>query len=179
MSKVTDERIVAIKALFGTGHKLQEGNFADLIDAIQEAAQEHQHVSGGGAGSGTGNAGPITIWKTIVFCVPGILAAGTNVAPSILVDEAMTIDHVYGYVRTAGSVSATVIDVNKNGTSIFTNQGNRVWLISGDHEDQTDTPGVTSLAKNDRLDIDLDLVDSGGVAADLTIMVRCKQEIAS
>ena len=43
MSKVTDARIAAIKVLFGTGSKLTEDNFADLVDAIQEAAQEHQH----------------------------------------------------------------------------------------------------------------------------------------
>jgi len=59
MSKVTDARIGAIKALFGTGGKLTEDNFADLIDAIQEAAQEHQHVSDGGAESDAGDAGPV------------------------------------------------------------------------------------------------------------------------
>ena len=59
MSKVTDAQIAAIKALFETGDKLTEDNFADLINAIQEAAQEHEHVSGGGAGSGAGNAAPI------------------------------------------------------------------------------------------------------------------------
>ena len=218
MSKVTDARIAAIKALFETGDRLTEDNFADLIDAIQEAAQEHQHVSGGGAGSGTGDAGPVInlqsgtaankpgspavgdiyietdtgkvhfcisagnwdtlkVWKTIVFTVPGVLKAGTQVAPTIIVDAAMEIDHVYGYVRTPSSVSAVIADVNKNGTSIFTNQGNRVWLVAGDNEDQTDTPGVTSLLKNDRLDIDLDQVDSGGAAADLTVEVRGKQDL--
>jgi len=59
MSKVTDARIAAVKALFETGSKLEEDNFADLIDAIQEAAQEHEHVSAGGADSGTGNARPV------------------------------------------------------------------------------------------------------------------------
>jgi len=59
MSKVDNTRIAAIKALFETGDTLTEQNFANLIDAIQEAAQEHEHVPGGGPGSGTGNAAPI------------------------------------------------------------------------------------------------------------------------
>jgi len=59
MAKVDNTRIAGIKALFETGDTLTEQNFADLIDAIQEAAQEHQHVATGGPGSGTGDAAPI------------------------------------------------------------------------------------------------------------------------
>ena len=177
MSKVTDARIAAIKALFETGDRLTEENFADLVDAIQEAAQEHEHVSGGGAGSGTGNAAPIEIWKTIVFCVPGDLAVGANAAPTVLADEAMTISTVYGYVRTESYESAIIVDVNRNGTTIFTDQGQRVWMFGTDYDENT--PAVTSLNKNDRLDIDIDQVGETTPGADLTIMVRCKQNIAS
>ena len=217
MSKVTDERAAAIKANFGTGQGLAEAKFSDLIDAIQEAAQEHQHVSDGGADSGTGNAGPVInlqsgteaqkpgtpavgdiyietdtkkvyfcfsagtwttlkVWKTLVFTVPGVLEAGTNVAPAIPVDAAMEIDHCYGYIKTVIAVSAVIVDVNKNGSSIFTNQGNRVWIFGSVHHDTTDTPGVTTLNLNDVVTIDLDQADSGEEAADLTVEVRCKQD---
>ena len=59
MSKVTDAQVAAIKALFKTGDTLTEQNFADLIDLIADAAEDHEHVSGGGPGSGTGDAAPI------------------------------------------------------------------------------------------------------------------------
>ncbi|MBC8264174.1 MAG: hypothetical protein H8E47_08645 [Anaerolineales bacterium] len=177
MSKVTDARIAAIKALFGTGHTLEEDNFADLVDAIQEAAQEHEHVSGGGAGSGTGNAAPIKIWKTFVFCVPGDLEVGTRVAPSLFADEAMDIDHVCGYVQTESYESAIIVDVDKNGTTIFTDQGYRVWMFGTDWD--SSVPAVTSLSKNDRLDIDIDQVGETTPGADLTIMVICKQDAVS
>jgi hypothetical protein len=59
MSKVTDARITAIKNRFPNGARTDEDDFADLIDAIQEAAQAHQHLSTGGDGMGTGDAGPV------------------------------------------------------------------------------------------------------------------------
>jgi hypothetical protein len=59
MSKADGERIAAIKANFQTGDTLAETSFADLIDAIAEAAEAHQHLSTGGDGTGTGDAGPV------------------------------------------------------------------------------------------------------------------------
>ena len=177
MSKVTDARIAAIKALFKTGDKLTEENFADLVDAIQEAAEDHEHVSGGGAGSGTGNAAPIKIWKTFVFCVPGDLEVGTRVAPSLFADADMDIDHVYGYVQTESYESAIIVDVDKNGTTIFTDQGQRIWMFGTDWD--SNVPAVTALIKGDRLDIDIDQVGNETPGANLTILVICKQDAVS
>ena len=179
MSKVNDTRIAAIKANFQTGAKLTEANLADLIDAIAEAAQAHQHTPSGGDGSGTGDAGPIVVWKTLVFCVPGDLEVGASVAPSVLADEAMTIDKVYVYVQTAPQGAPIIVDVNKNGTTIFTNQANRPQIAAGSNEDESGTPDVTSLSKNDRVDVDIDQVGSTTPGADLTVMVRCKQNAVS
>jgi hypothetical protein len=59
MAKVDSDRVADLKANFELGDSLSEQKFATLIDAIAEAAQEHEHVASGGAGSGTGNASPI------------------------------------------------------------------------------------------------------------------------
>jgi len=59
MAKVNSARIAAIKANFEHGEVITEDNLADLIDAIAEAAEAHEHKSTGGDGSGTGDAGPI------------------------------------------------------------------------------------------------------------------------
>jgi hypothetical protein len=59
MSKVDADRIADLKARFELSDTLSEQSFTDLIDAIAEAAQEHQHVAGGGAGSETGDAAPV------------------------------------------------------------------------------------------------------------------------
>jgi len=59
MSKVDSTRIAAIKANFEHSDVITEDNLADLIDAIAEAAQAHEHTASGGDGTGTGNAGPV------------------------------------------------------------------------------------------------------------------------
>lgn len=59
MAKVDSAAIAQIKAYFEEGDKLSETGFYTLIDAIAEAAQEHEHLSTGGPGSGTGDAGPV------------------------------------------------------------------------------------------------------------------------
>jgi hypothetical protein len=64
MAKVDSTRIAAIKANFQAQDTVTETNLADLIDAFAEAAQEHEHVSTGGAGSGTGDAGPVQNLKS-------------------------------------------------------------------------------------------------------------------
>jgi adenosylcobinamide amidohydrolase len=83
MAKVNAARIAALKALYELGDTLTEQNFADLIDAIAEAAQEHEHVANGGPGTGTGNAfavgttryaGPITVGVTAV--APAVFVGG-------------------------------------------------------------------------------------------------------
>jgi hypothetical protein len=59
MSKVNSARITAIKANFEHSDVITEEHLADLIDAIAEAAEAHEHTASGGDGTGTGNAGPV------------------------------------------------------------------------------------------------------------------------
>lgn len=59
MAKVTDAAIAAIVAVFETGDKPTGANYATLITAIQEAAQDHEHVPAGGPGTGAGDASVI------------------------------------------------------------------------------------------------------------------------
>jgi len=59
MSKVTDAAIAAIKAKFENGDVPDGTDFVNLITAIQEAAQDHEHKAAGGSGSGTGDAGQV------------------------------------------------------------------------------------------------------------------------
>jgi hypothetical protein len=59
MSKVNSARITAIKANFEHSDVITEDNLADLIDALAEAAEAHQHIATGGDGTGTGDAGPV------------------------------------------------------------------------------------------------------------------------
>jgi len=59
MAKVHSSRVSAIKANFQHADVITEDNLADLIDAIAEAAEAHEHTASGGDGTGTGDAGPV------------------------------------------------------------------------------------------------------------------------
>jgi hypothetical protein len=92
-----------------------------------------------------------------VFIVAGALSTGTAQGNAWVCPRLATIVAVYVYCETAGSASSTIVDVNKNGTTVFSTQAN-----SG-------TPDVTSLAETDVLSVDVDQVATG--AADLTVIV--------
>lgn len=76
MAKVDSSAIAAIKTYFEEGDTLSETGFYLLIEAIAEAAEDHEHVSTGGPSSGTGDA------SAIVNLDSG-LAAAKEVTPAV------------------------------------------------------------------------------------------------
>lgn len=115
------------------------------------------------------------IWATFIFTISGALVVGADKAPTLAPATNITIDKVWIYSKTAPSGGVCTIDVNKNGTTIFTDQGKRPSIADGQNSDESDTPDVTALAKNDLLTID---VDAANGAEDLTVCVRVKQTIS-
>jgi hypothetical protein len=119
-----------------------------------------------------------TIVTTLTFAVVGTLAVGTDKAPTILAPCTLTIVKAKLVVKTAPSGAAIIVDVNKNGTSIFTTQANRPQIAAGATTGDSGTPDVTALAEGDKLTIDVDQVGSGTAGADLTVEVVCNQAVA-
>jgi len=100
-------------------------------------------------------------------------SAGMGIPATIIVDRVCTIDKVYIHVETAPGAGKTItVDVNKNGTTIFTTQGNRPSITEISTEDESGTPDVVTLTKNDKLTMDIDVHD--GAADKLSVYVRCK-----
>lgn len=73
---------------------------------------------------------------------------------------AKSISKVKIYSATAPTGAALIADVNKNGTTIFTTQGNRPEIAIDGNADDSGTPDVTSLSEGDRLSFDIDQVGS-------------------
>jgi len=119
-----------------------------------------------------------TVKTTLTFAVVGTLAVGTDKAPTILAPCTLTIVKVKVVVKTAPTGAALIVDVNKNGTTIFTTQGGRPSIAIGNTTDDSDTPDVTALAETDKLTIDIDQVGSTVAGADLTVEVVCTQSVA-
>ena len=99
---------------------------------------------------------------------------GTNVTPALIVPLSLTIEKAYAYVKTAPVGADILIDINKNGTSIWaTNQANRLDVVAGNNTDTSSSFDTTSLAESDYLTIDLDEVGSTTAGSDLTVALKC------
>jgi hypothetical protein len=114
---------------------------------------------------------------TLSFAVTGTLTTGTDKAPTLLAPCSLTITKVKLVVKTAPTGAAIIVDVNKNGTTIFTTQNNRPQIAIGATTGDSGTPDVTSLAEGDKLTIDIDQVGSGTAGADLTVEVVADQSV--
>ena len=100
---------------------------------------------------------------SIPFYVEGALAVVADAAPAILVTGDMVVDAWYISCSTPGSGGSTIVDIHKNGTTIFTTQSNRpelayndanYWAVSG-------TPDVTDFVEGDILSLHIDTIASG------------------
>jgi hypothetical protein len=74
-------------------------------------------------------------------------------------------------LRDAPTGSSVIFDVNKNGTTIFTTQGNRPTVPVASNTDVA-IPDVTSFTSGDYLTVDIDQIDSNSVGAGAVLVVR-------
>lgn len=72
----------------------------------------------------------------------------------------LTILRVQIYSDTAPVGADLIIDVNKNGTTMFTTQANRPKVLDGQNAGADAVPDITSISKGDRIDFDIDQVGS-------------------
>jgi len=112
------------------------------------------------------------IKPTFVFTVPGGLTTGTSVPPALIVHGTWTISKAYAYVKTVNTGAALVIDLNKNGTSIWNvTPANRLTIAASDADQYaTQTSfNTTSVVEGDILTLDIDTVGSTISGSDLTV----------
>lgn len=89
---------------------------------------------------------------------------------------AATLLGVTAAINTAPTGAAVVVDVHKNGTTIFTSQANRPSIaISGNATTSEPAPDVTSVAAGDYLTVDVDQIGSTVAGSDLTVFVRYRR----
>jgi len=86
------------------------------------------------------------------------------------VEQACTITTVRASVGSPPSNQPVIVDVNKNGTTIYTTQANRPSIASGSNT-ITAAPDITSLSAGDYLTVDIDQVGSGSAGADLVVSI--------
>ena len=75
---------------------------------------------------------------------------------------------------TAPTGQDAILDINLNGTTIFTTQANRPTVTAAGNNASTTAPEVTAVAAGDRISLDVDQVGSGAAGADLTVAIAIK-----
>lgn len=84
-----------------------------------------------------------------------------------------TFSGVRASVGTAPAGASIIVDVNKNGTTIFTTQANRPTIAAGANTSGNVTNmNVTTVAAGEYLTIDIDQIGSTTAGADLTVQIQ-------
>lgn len=109
--------------------------------------------------------------RGLVFYVDGTLATGTGKSAKINVPFTGRITKVVANVDTAPTGADIIVDIHKNGTTIFTTQSNRPTIASSATSGNTTTIEVSSVAIDDVLTLDIDQVGSTVAGADLSVTI--------
>jgi len=106
-----------------------------------------------------------------IFSFPGVIAPLTGTA-RLYMGSGITIQRIIASVSVAPAGASVILDVNRNGTTIFTTQANRPTIPIGGFVDLSSVPDVTTALGGDYLTIDVDQVGSVTAGSDLVVQVE-------
>lgn len=113
------------------------------------------------------------IRPTFVFTIVGTVATGTTLTPVLIVPIGLTIEKCFLYADTGPDGADLIVDINKNGSTIWSTQANRAKITDGSQSGNTSTFDTTALSEGDVLTLDVDQVGSGTPGAELTVQLKC------
>lgn len=121
----------------------------------------------------TGKVIPLGGGKIYTFAIPGTLQAEDGKLRMYnTTGGALTISKVHIAVNSAPTGAAIIIDIHKNGTTIFTTQSNRPQIAISGFTGQSTTIEVPSWADGDYLQMDVDQIGSTLAGNDLVVQVE-------
>lgn len=107
---------------------------------------------------------------SITYSLPGVLYVGSGQI-RLYFYENCTIGRVIASVGTPPSGSSIIIDVNKDGTTVYGIQTNRPTIASGLYV-ATSTPSVVSISSGEYLTVDVDQIGSVVPGSDLVVTIE-------
>lgn len=115
--------------------------------------------------------------ETFVLSRPGalVVAAGTLQLP---LSGSYTLIDYRVRVGTAPTGASLIVDVNKNGTTLFTTQGNRPTVAAAANIASTTAPNVTTFVNGDYISVDVDQIGSTVAGSDLVVVLRMRRTAA-
>lgn len=108
------------------------------------------------------------------FSVTGALTAQTGKS-RIYLEGNYIVETIRASVNTAPTGASILVDVNKNGTTIFTTQANRPTIAVSTNTDTANNPDVTTFASGDYITCDIDQIGSTVAGSDLTVTIRLRR----
>jgi hypothetical protein len=118
---------------------------------------------------------PEAYQETMTFTITGSVSAQIG-AVRLYVDADCDVIGVRTSVGVAPVGTDLISDVNKNGSTLFTNQATRPRIVAGQFTG-TALPAVTHLAKDDYLTVDVDQVGSATPGTHLVVQVRTQRNV--
>jgi hypothetical protein len=117
----------------------------------------------------------ISVNRAFTWFIEGTQVTGTNLGPRYIVPQNMTIVKAWAIARTGPTGADIIVDINKNGSTIWSTQANRLKIVDGQTTGNTTTFNTTALSAGDYLDFDIDQVGSSVGGVDITIVLECSQ----
>lgn len=108
-------------------------------------------------------------FKRVLFWYDPYPAVGTTVSSSFTLPWAGTIIKAYATVKTAPSGASILVDINKNGITIWSTQANRLAIASGTTSGTQTSFNTTAVAENDVITMDIDQVGSSVAGEQLSV----------
>lgn len=115
----------------------------------------------------------VTNYQTQLFAFTGTAAVQTGVLRWYnRTGRTLNVVGCWAAANTQPTGSPTIlVDVNKNGTTIYTTQGNRPTVAASTNGGVMTTPDVTTIADGDYITVDVDSVGATIAGADVTVGV--------
>lgn len=110
--------------------------------------------------------------RGISFYIDGVLA--TTLKTSFEVPCGLTVTGVNASVDVAPTGANLILDVHKNGVTMFTTQANRPTIVAGALQAPAVVPDITSLAERDIVEINIDQKGSTLAGSNLRVTVKCE-----
>lgn len=114
-------------------------------------------------------------WENCQFSQQGTLSVKTGTSRYPIKGGTFQIQTVAAMVNTAPTGASVIVDVNKNGTTIYGTQSNRPTIAASGTSATVGSHNGTTVTDGDYITVDIDQIGSTVAGADLVVVVRMQR----
>ena len=114
-------------------------------------------------------------WECCPFTQAGVLTVKTGTTRFPIKGGTFQIQTVAAMVNTAPTGASVIVDVNKNGTTIYGTQANRPTIAVSATSATVGAHTATTVTDGDYLTVDIDQIGSTVAGSDLVVVIRMQR----